>query len=127
LILLDTHAWVWSLTDDRRLSQHAQSALNEADAVFVSPISFFEIGQKVRIGKWPEMEKHILELPALLEQQGGRVAALSPHICLEAAMLPWENRDPFDRILAATALQLDARLVSADEAFDGLPKVRRLW
>lgn len=127
MVLLDTHAWAWSLTGDARLSQKAVAAILEADSVFVSPISFFEIGQKVRLGKWPEMQSYAENLPALLEEQGGRVAALSPVVCLQAAMLAWEHCDPFDRFLAATALHNSMPLVSADEVFDALPGIMRLW
>ena len=45
-VLLDTHAWVWSFADDALLSKSARTAIQEADTVYVSPISFFEIGQK---------------------------------------------------------------------------------
>ncbi|MCA1443265.1 type II toxin-antitoxin system VapC family toxin [Ensifer sp. IC4062] len=126
-VLLDTHTWAWSLTGDARLSAKATALITEADNVFVSPISLFEIGQKVRIGKWPEMEPFVGNLPSLLEQQGGRVAALAPEICLKGAILAWEHRDPFDRLLAASALDLGMPLISADEVFDTLPAVRRLW
>ena len=44
--------------------------------MLVSPISFFEIAQKVRLGKWPEMAPFISRLPALLMEQGGGIAAL---------------------------------------------------
>lgn len=49
--LAGTHAWAWSLEGSSTLSQTAQRAIDEADAVLVSPISLFEIAQKVRIGK----------------------------------------------------------------------------
>lgn len=126
-VLLDTHAWAWSLTGDMRLSTKATALITEADSVFVSPISFFEIGQKVRIGKWPEMEPFINDLPSLLAEQGGRVAALAPEVCLKGATLAWEHRDPFDRLLAATTFALGIPLISADEVFDTLPDISRLW
>ncbi|WP_105402940.1 type II toxin-antitoxin system VapC family toxin [Neorhizobium sp. T7_12] len=126
-ILLDTHAWAWSLTGDERLSEKAGAAILDADSVFVSPISFFEIGQKVRIGKWPQMAPYVDDLPALLEKQGGRAAALTSQICLHAAVMPWEHRDPFDRLLAAGALQASIPLLSADEIFDTVPGLTRLW
>ena len=124
-VLLDTHAWTWSLTGDDRLSPRALSAIGDADTVFVSPITFFEIAQKVRIGKWPEMVAFIDQLPSLLQSQGGVVAAFGPSICLEAGMMDWAHRDPFDRLLAATARQGTYLLVSADTAFDGI--VTRVW
>ena len=79
--------------------------------MFVSPISFFEIAQTVRIGKWPEMVAFIDQLPGLLHSQRG-VAAFGPAICLDAGMMDWAHRDPFDRLLAATARHGTHLLVS---------------
>lgn len=124
-VLLDTHAWTWSLTGDDRITTRALAAIDEADTVFVSPITFFEIAQKVRIGKWPEMVAFIDRLPSLLQSQGGVLAAFGPSICLEAGMMEWAHRDPFDRLLAATARQGKHLLVSADTVFDGI--VTRVW
>ena len=125
-VLLDTHTWAWSLSGDARLSKPALAAISAADAVLVSPISFFEIAQKVRLGKWPEMEPFVGRLAALLGEQGGSVAGFDPSICIAAAgMMAWTHRDPFDRLLAATATHFNLPLVSADTAFDGI--VSRLW
>lgn len=124
-VLLDTHAWAWSLAGDERLSPRALAAIQEADAVFVSPITFFEIAQKVRLGKWPEMVAFINRLPGLLQSQGGVVAAFGPQTCLDAGMMDWAHRDPFDRLLAATARLGNHPIVSADAAFDSI--VARVW
>jgi PIN domain nuclease of toxin-antitoxin system len=124
-VLLDTHAWAWSLTGDPPLSSGARAAIAGAGAVEVSPVSFFEIAQKVRLGKWPEMAAYVDRLVALLTQQGGRVAALEPAICLFGGVMDWQHRDPFDRLLAATALHYDQPLISADAIFDGI--VPRIW
>ncbi|ALN75197.1 MULTISPECIES: type II toxin-antitoxin system VapC family toxin [unclassified Aureimonas] len=130
-VLLDTHAWAWSLTGDARLSVRATSAMTEAETVFVSAISLFEIGQKVRLGKWPEMEPFLHRLVELAEEQGARLVPLSAEASLLAATLPWAHRDPFDRIIGATAMAKGLTLVSADAAFEGLagePKwPGRLW
>lgn len=126
-VLLDTHTWAWSLTGDEQLSATAVKVMTDADSVFVSPISFFEIAQKVRIGKWPEMVPFVDDLPRLLEEQGGRVAAITPEVSLQAGSMTWDHRDPFDRFLAATALQASIAIVSADEIFDTLPGMTRLW
>jgi len=124
-VLLDTHTWAWSLSGDARLSKPALAAISAADTVLVSPISFFEIAQKVRLGKWPGMEPFVGRLPALLGEQGGSVAGFDPSICIAAGMMTWTHRDPFDRLLAATAMHYNLPLVSADIAFDGI--VTRLW
>ena len=124
-VLLDTHTWAWSLTGDTRLSAGARGAIAGARGVEVSPISFFEIAQTVRLGKWPDMAPYVDRLVSLLEQQGGRVAAMQPAICLSGGMMDWGHRDPFDRLLAATALHYGYPLISADTVFDGI--VTRIW
>ena len=124
-VLLDTHSWAWSLAGDRRLSATALGTIEGAQSVLVSPISFFEIAQKVRLGKWLEMEPFINRLPALLAEQGGGIAALEPEICAAAGMMRWAHRDPFDRLLAATAIHYSLPIISADSIFDGI--VTRLW
>jgi len=130
-VLLDTHSWAWSLTDRASLSMHANRAIEQAEAVFVSPITFYEIGQKVRLGKWPEMHPFVSELPSLLLEQGAREASLGIDICARAASIEWDHRDPFDRILAATSIHLQLPLVSADVVFDQLSQQKgwlpRIW
>lgn len=130
-VLLDTHAWAWSLTGDVRLSAAAVAAMEQAETVFISAISLFEIGQKIRLGKWPQMQPLLSELMALVTEQGGQLVALSPHASLLAATLAWEHRDPFDRLIGATAITRGLQLISADAAFDALATVPkwpgRVW
>ena len=126
-VLLDTHAWVWSFANDALLSSRARTAIREADTVYVSPISFFEIGQKVRTGRWPEMQGRVKELPAMLKEQGGSIATLTPEICLNASTMNWEHRDPFDRLIVSTALALDVALVSKDSAFEDRDDLTLVW
>ena len=126
-ILLDTHTWVWSFANDALLSSRARTAIREADTVYVSPISFFEIGQKVRTGQWPEMQGRVAELPAILKEQGGSIATLTPEICLDASTMDWEHRDPFDRLIVSTALALGVALVSKDSAFEDRDDLTLVW
>ncbi len=77
----------WSLSNDPRLAAQARAAMSEADAVFVSTVSQFEIGQKVRIGKWPEMSPYLTQLPSFIAEQGALVAALTPDVALTAAVM----------------------------------------
>lgn len=124
-VLLDTHVWAWSLTENQRLSAKARATIAQAQTVSLSPISFFEIGQKVRLGKWPAMEPFVSRLIGILEEQGGSVVELTPAICLQAATMDWPHRDPFDRLLAASAVHRGLPLISADSVFDGI--VTRVW
>ena len=108
------------MTADARLSPAATAAIEQAETVSISAISLFEIGQKVRLGKWPEMEPFLNRLIVLADEQGGRLVELSPEASLLAATLEWAHRDPFDRIIGATAITKGLTLISADAVFDGL-------
>lgn len=71
------------------------------------------------------MAAFVDKLPDLLHAQGGAVAALTPSVCVLAGAMAWSHRDPFNRLLAATALQENHLFVSADTVFDGV--VPRAW
>lgn len=126
-VLLDTHAWVWSFADEAQLSPAARAAIQQADTVHVSPITFFEIGQKVRLGKWPAMAPHAARLAGILRDQGGIIAPFTPEICLHASLRDWAHRDPFDRLIASTAELHGLTLISKDPAFDTLDTITVRW
>lgn len=130
-ILLDTHVFVWTLTGDSRHASCLHDLIAGATAVFVAPCSFYEIAQKHRLGKFPEIDRHIDQLPLLLEAQGSLAAPFTARIAQLAGGMDWAHRDPFDRMIAATALDLGCPLVSKDAAFDDLAALPgwkgRLW
>ena len=127
-VLLDTHAWIWSLMDPARLREGVKAVILQADSVHVSPISVYEVVRRARLGKWPEIVPHLDTLVA----EGQTVSApLTRAIAARAGTLEWPHRDPFDRLIAATALELSYPLVSKDIAFDALHGTAgwpgRLW
>jgi len=126
-MLLDTHTWAWALSDDNNLSQAALQALGGPEMISVSPISIYEIAQKVRLGKWAAMEAKVTTLQETLIAQGAVLAPFTAEIAAMAGLLDWPHRDPFDRILAATALIGRMDFISADPAFDAVPGLRRVW
>ena len=71
-VLLDTHAWAWSLYQSSRLSPKGRASLEEAKRVLVSPISFYEVAQRVRLGKWAEMEPFAHDLWRGAPRSAGR-------------------------------------------------------
>lgn len=99
--------------------------MERADTVVLSVISFFEIAQKVRIGKWPDMSDSADDLPGILDRQGGVLAPIDGSISIRAGRLEWDHRDPFDRMIAATAMARGLTLISADAAFDAV--LKRTW
>ncbi|WP_131194541.1 type II toxin-antitoxin system VapC family toxin [Lichenihabitans psoromatis] len=124
-VLIDTHALAWGLYASRRLSNVARTTIGEAENVFVSPASLYEMAHKVRLGKWPEMAPFLPNLIDELVEQGIEMVQLDAKICVLAGSMAWPHRDPFDRLLATTALSHAVPIVSADSIFDGI--VSRIW
>ena len=119
-LLLDTHAWVWSLFAARELGEAPARAIATATTVYVAPCTFYEIAQKHRLGKWPEMGSVVARLPQLLRAQGGQVAPFTAEMAMLSGDMDWDHRDPFDRMIAATAIELACPVLSRDAAFDAL-------
>jgi PIN domain nuclease of toxin-antitoxin system len=124
--LLDTNAFAMMLTDDPRLPSAIRQRLVEAIRVAVSAISFYEIGQKVRLGRWPQMEPHVAGLDTRARSDGYDILPLTPAAALESSLLDWTHRDPFDRMIATIARHEGLALISSDTAFDALP-IERIW
>ncbi len=126
-LLLDTHALLWWLVGDERLSLKAREAIaDERNSVFVSAASVWEVSTKHRIGKLPGVAAILPDLDAAIEGQGFRELPISFRHGQAAGALPGPLRDPFDRMLIAQAMIEDMVLVSTEEIFDSYG-VRRLW
>jgi PIN domain nuclease of toxin-antitoxin system len=116
VILLDTHAAVWLLTD-RGLGKKSQRIVDRAlaeDRLAVSAFSFWELAMLVAKRRL-RSTKSATELRARLLAGGMRELPLTGEIGILAAELEGLNGDPADRIIAATAIAHDATLMTADE------------
>ena len=117
MIVLDTHVLLWFAEDHphlgRRTTRLADAALRR-DEVLVAAISFWEIAmlverRRVRVDVSPAMlRQKVLE-------QGVREVPVTGAIGIAAVALPGFHGDPADRLIVATALSIDAPLVTADE------------
>lgn len=126
--LLDTHAWVWSLGATRNLSSGAREAVLSGQSLAISAVSLYEVAGKARLGKWPEAAALGPDLIGTATRQGVGVLPVQPEVALRAGLLDWPHRDPFDRLIAATAQVMGLPLVSKDAAFDSVPGgLTRVW
>ncbi|MDR1430988.1 MAG: type II toxin-antitoxin system VapC family toxin [Propionibacteriaceae bacterium] len=127
-LLLDTHTILWMAAAPAKLSHPACVQLAETgNKRFVSAISVLELSIKHRVGKLPEAATLLADLEDMLARLAAKELPITSAEANLAGSLPWENRDPFDRILAAQAIRQNLVLVSADIAFDSIGGVNRLW
>ena len=117
-MLLDSHALVWFLDGDRKMSRRARDAADAADAVlYVSAVSAWEIANKVRLGKWPEATSLSEAFPQIMADFSLEPLPVTLDHAHLAGLLPGPHRDPFDRMLAAQSRLEGIPLVTADPAF----------
>lgn len=120
-VLLDTHALLWWLSDDGRLSARASAVIRSpGNSVWVSPATGWELATKLRLGKLPGAERVLPKLPALIEESRFRVLPITLAHALKAGSLDHAHRDPFDRMLVAQAGMEHMTLVSSDPACKAL-------
>ncbi len=126
-LLLDTHALLWWLDGDRRLSRKARTAITaESNSVIVSAASAWEITTKARLGKLPGAIDVAADVAGCVAGQGFSTLDITILHAQRAGRLPGDHRDPFDRMLIAQAQIEDLSLVSDDRVFDTYG-VTRFW
>ena len=114
-VLLDTHTFLWAITDDSNLSRRAREIfVSRASDLFLSVASVWEILIKVQIKKLPLPRP---AMPYLREQIATNGVQILPIVLDHVARLealPAHHRDPFDRILVAQSMEEGWPIVSAD-------------
>jgi PIN domain nuclease of toxin-antitoxin system len=124
-LLLDTHIWIWSLAEPRRLSPRLKKELeDQGNELWLSPVSTWEVlllHARGRIVFREDPGEWVTKASALM-----REAPLTHEIVIASQGLPLSHRDPADRFLAATAKVLGLTLVTADERLLGLGNIATL-
>ncbi|WP_309884247.1 type II toxin-antitoxin system VapC family toxin [Caballeronia sp. LZ029] len=110
-LLLDTHVYIWSVAKDRRMPTDFRELIAEADQVFVSTASIWELSIKSARGKLePNGERAIDEL----DDQPVIVLPVQLKHALAVRNMPDLHRDPFDRLLVAQARTEVLRFLTVD-------------
>lgn len=128
-LLLDTHSLIWFLENNPKLSSKAKLLIEDlANDVFVHAVSWFEIAIKIKIGK--------LALPDPMDVVFTKACAnqvetigIKPEQLATYQNLPLfdTHRDPFDRLIIATAVNEDMNIVSNDPKFLMYTSASILW
>jgi len=126
-LLLDTHALIWWAAGDTSLSLSSRRALDDdANDVFVSAASAWEIAIKHRSGKLPHAGLLVTDVAGFVAEQGFAELPISIGDAERAGRLPLLHKDPFDRMLIAQAIAHELAIVSNETLFDAYG-IARFW
>ena len=128
MIILDTCALLWLAADQKKLSPKAKKAIeHNADSLFVSAITAFELAVKCRNGKLK------LPLPTLdwyiqaLDFHGIKELPVTGTIAVHAVQLPLLHNDPCDRMIIATAQMHTMKILTCDELIAQYKNIDLVW
>jgi PIN domain nuclease of toxin-antitoxin system len=128
VIMLDTHAWVWWLTNPEKLGKKAARVLRKAPRIGVPAICVWEVAMKARVGKLKFDRPSSLWIDQALSCDSRvELLALSPRVSIGAAELEWKHGDPADRFIVATAQLYQCQLATCDAAIIESGLVRCVW
>ena len=114
-VLLDTHAFIWWITDDERLSSHARSIITNGDnELLVSSASGWEIVIKARLGRIHLPDKPESFIAEQLNINAIQSLPIQMSHALHVYNLPYHHRDPFDRMIIAQAQVEDLPILTMD-------------
>ncbi len=117
-VLLDTHALIWWLDDDPRLSPAARVAIADPESlVYVSAASAWEMATKVRLGKLQDPGGAVPRLSQVLRDRALTALPVTVDHAVAAAGLSGPHCDPFDRMLIVQSRIEGLPVVTADPVF----------
>ena len=111
-LLLDTHVYIWTLSDSRKLSAKARRLIDEAEEIYVSAATIWEMAIKSGLGK---LEGDPSEYVASIQRSGYRELAVTAAHGGAILALEMHHKDPFDRLLIAQAIEEGLQLLTSDE------------
>ncbi|MCX7693696.1 type II toxin-antitoxin system VapC family toxin [Tepidimonas taiwanensis] len=131
MIVLDTHALLWWVSGDARLSTATHQAIErelDRGAIVISSISLWEIAMLIERGRLALSMDLDAWLATVGEIDAVRFFPVDNDIALQSVRLPGDfHEDPADRFIVSTARRLAAPLVTADEKIRTYPHVQTIW
>ena len=131
MIVVDTHIIIWNALKPEMLSRKAEraiSAANDSDGIIFCEISLWEIAMLMHKGRLSMDIEYREFIQLILESNKYVLRGISPEIAwLSAGLFSNNNKDPADRIIAATSIIENANLVTADNELRQSKKVATVW
>ena len=131
MIVLDTHAWVWWVSNPETMSLRARETVDSAvanKAIFISSISAWEVALLVAKGRLTLTMDVTDWIPMSERLPFVNFVPVDNAIAVKSVTLPEPlHRDPADRIIIATAITMGAPVVTKDEKIINYPHVQTVW
>jgi PIN domain nuclease of toxin-antitoxin system len=125
--LLDTHAFLWFVLNDSKLSLSAKTTIEVgSNQILVSPANYWEIAIKISCGKYRLHDTFEAFWEKGMNENQITVLPITLNHTAQLLDMPFHHKDPFDRLLIAQALAEGIPLVSSDTRFDAYG-VQRIW
>jgi PIN domain nuclease of toxin-antitoxin system len=124
--ILDTHAFLWALAGDARMSRHARDIFAGSADLSLSIASFWEILIKIQSGKLNFPRPAGPYVIRRLAENRIKTLPISIDHLLALERLPMHHRDPFDRMLIAQSIEEDWPIITADPMFKPYP-IQVIW
>lgn len=131
MIVADTHIIIWNALKPEMLSRKAKKAISEADnsdGIICCDISLWEIAMLMHKGRLSINVEYQVFIKLVLESTNYVYRTITPEIAgLSANLFSDNTKDPADRIIAATSIIENAKLVTADKKLRKSRKVTTIW
>lgn len=125
--LLDTHVFIWWITDSPKLSKKASDVIaSSANRILLSSISGWEISIKAQLGRIAEVGDPVLSVPFHAKRNSFEIIDFSLEDALSVYNLEQVHQDPFDRALISQARNLQVPIISGDRIFERYP-IELVW
>ena len=123
--LLDTHTFIWLTENNPRLPDRLRDMIDDADLVYLSIASLWEIAIKLKLGKL-SLQREYKTIGSAIEASAILILPIAFADMVQIRHLPLHHRDPFDQILAAQGINNSLPIISTDLKCDAYP-VQRIW
>lgn len=125
--MIDTCAFIWYMTQDKKLPENIREIIFRSSNVYVSIATLWEIAVKQTIGKLSAVTESVYEIAELCRNGGIVIMPIKLAYLERVKQLPLIHRDPFDRIIIATAIEEGLTLLTNDSTVKQYDGVKTLW
>jgi PIN domain nuclease of toxin-antitoxin system len=118
-VLIDTHVFLWYVTNNKQLRDNHKIMINEREnLVYLSQASIWEMAIKYSLGKLTFDSPFREFIESQIQINDFQILSLNLLHFERVAQLPFQHRDPFDRMIIAQAITENVPVISYDQVFD---------